>query len=535
MDINSAIKASLRNISNHGDTDIFPFPFENHLFFDCHKKCEVLLQKFHSDFKNFFASFPPFTIVTLTQVGYTGFRWATQIEPFWNAYYLALVISISDRIEEIRIPENERTVFSYRLGWQEKEAKLFKDITWQDFRARSIELSQKYKYIITTDIADFYPRIYHHRIENALLRLHMRDETPKRIMSLLSSFSKNVSYGLPIGGPASRILSELALCPVDEHLLHRGIIFCRYADDYCIFCDSKSEAYKHLVLLSEKLFNEGLALQKNKTRILSTEEFLEMASLLDPIAKKGGFDKLTEEQKLLSISIRFDPYSPTATEDYERLKAAINEVDIIGILGREVAKTAIDTAVAKQAINAIKALPALAQEGAIRTILDFANLEVLSPVFVTVMRAVRGVYDELSEEGKDFIDLALVNLFENHSHLLSVELNLSYFIGALSMRHTRKKEEILVKLFDHQASPLIRRLIILMMAKWECFYWLSDIKQKFYGLPEWEKRAFILASYVLGDEGRHWRKSAEKSWTPMDDLIKGWFSERYKSAGMIPI
>jgi len=473
MEIEKAIAASLLNISKHGDTDVFPFPFETLLFFDKPDKCKNLLLDLHQNFDSFIAKYPPATFETLTQVGYTGFRWATQIEPIWNAYYLALLISIADQIEEQRIPEDQKIVFSYRYDWNEAEAKLFSDSTWNNYRRHAVELSKYNKYVVVTDIADFYPRIYHHRIENALLRLPSPRDIPKRVMKLLSSFSRNVSYGLPIGGPASRILAELALNATDFQLVRRKVQFCRYADDYCIFCKDKSEAYRILVLLSEKLYNEGLALQKNKTRILTAEEFRETAKMLDPADITDPM--AAEEQKLLNISIRFDPYSPTAEEDYEALKAAVSEIDIIGILGREVSKTAIDQAVTKQAINAIKALEPSAREGAIRTLLDLNNLLVLSPVFVTVMRAIRGVYDQLSDPGKDFVDKALVSLYETESHLLSVELNLSYFVHTLSKRQSLRKEEMLVETFDRITNPLIRRQIILIMSSWSCHYWLSDI------------------------------------------------------------
>ncbi len=535
MKISKAIEASLRNIATHGDTDIFPFPFETHVFYDCLDLCKSLLSEIHKDFDKFISLHPPSTIVTLTQVGYTGFRWVTQIEPFWNAYYLSLVISIADQIEKKRILESDKTVFSYRFAWNEDKAKLFNESTWRDYRKYSVELSRKFKFVILTDIADFYTRIYHHRIENELHRLPSPSEAPRRLMQLLSNFSNNVSYGLPIGGPASRILSELALNSVDEHLFRRRIKFCRYADDYCIFCDSKPDAYNILVLLSEKLFNEGLVLQKTKTRILSVKEFHKTTGFLDPKSERNGLEKPSEEQKLLNISIRFDPYSATAIEDYERLKLAINKVDIVGILGREVGKTVIDSTVTKQAINAIKALDSFAQDGAIRIILDPVNINVLSPVFITVMRAIKGIYNDLEDNSKDFVDSALVELYESNTHLLSVELNLSYYIQALSMRHTGIKEEILVGIFDQKTSPLIRRLIILVMANWKCFYWLSDIKQIYSGLTDWEKRAFILASYILGDEGSHWRQHTKRTWTPMDTLISHWFSDRFQKTGMVPV
>jgi hypothetical protein len=58
----------------------------------------------------------------------------------------------------------------------------------------------------------------------------------------------------------------------------------------------------------------------------------------------------------MRLSLRYDPYSPTAEDDYEALKSAVSSFDIIGILAREIAKTNIDTQITKQAIAAIRAL-----------------------------------------------------------------------------------------------------------------------------------------------------------------------------------
>jgi len=178
MKIEDAISAAIKNIAKYGDTDVFPFPIEKHVFYDCHDECKRLLMEIHSDLDTFLSSHPPITIETLTQVGYTGFRWATQIEPFWNAYYLALVIRLADKIEAERNPEKEKVVFSYRFHWNSKEAKLFKDINWNDFKQRCLELSKDYHYVVLTDIADFYTRVYHHRIENALQRLPSSGDIP---------------------------------------------------------------------------------------------------------------------------------------------------------------------------------------------------------------------------------------------------------------------------------------------------------------------------------------------------------------------
>jgi hypothetical protein len=128
-----------------------------------------------------------------------------------------------------------------------------------------------------------------------------------------------------------------------------------------------------------------------------------------------------------------------------------------------------------------------------------------------------------------------MQLHKEESPMLSVELNLSYYIQVLGQRKSGIKEELLVQLFEANQKPLIRRLILLILADWECHYWLSALKRHYSGFSVWEKRAFILASYVLGDEGNHWRRHAKNSWTPMDNLVRDWFSNRYPSNKRMPI
>jgi Reverse transcriptase (RNA-dependent DNA polymerase) len=517
------ITMALQNIITHGDTDVFPFPFERSLFQEKLNACVDYVNEIHENFEGHLTGYPPLTIEMLSQVGYTGFRRATLIEPFWNAYYLALVISVGDEIEARRIPAEQNNVFSYRFSWNDERNSLFADSTWNDYRREALLQSKRFAFVLQTDIADFYPRVNHHRLENALKRLGVNSDAPKRIIKLLSIFSETASYGLPIGGPASRLLAELSLNDCDQHLRSRSIQFCRYADDYCIFCDSKATAYSLIVMLSNKLANDGLSLQRQKTRILTAEEFANMNRLLDPTDDPTASD----EQRLLSISIRFDPYSPTAEEEYETLKSTISEIDIIGILSREVGKAAIDQPVAKQAIDALKVLDREMQEQAMLILLDRENLLTLLPVFPTVMRAVRGIYLNLSEGGQSRVDNALVDIYQSDSHLLAVELNTSYFIQAISLRHTDVKEKILLALFErHAGNPYLRRQIILTMARWQRHYWLTDVKKGFRNATEWERRAVIVASYRLGDEGDHWRRNNRHFWDKTELLIRDWAAER---------
>ena len=77
---------------------------------------------------------------------------------------------------------------------------------------------------------------------------------------------------------------------------------------------------------------------------------------------------------MLNVSIRYDPYSETAEEDYEALKKAVEQIDILSILSRELGKSSIDQTVTKQAINALRVLDTSFQEKALQVLLEANNL-----------------------------------------------------------------------------------------------------------------------------------------------------------------
>lgn len=532
MDIKQAFEAAVRNISTYGDTDVFPSPFENFIMFDQPGEVVQLLETIHADLDQALALYPPNNIDTLAPIGYTGYRWVTQIEPIWNAYFLALTLAAGEAAEQVRLPESEKAVYSYRFELNPVNNKIFKDSTWMDYKRRALELGSTYEYALASDISDFYPRIYHHRLENELDRINLQGDLTWRIMKLLQQFSKTVSYGLPVGGPAARILAEIALHPIDLHLNRTQIPFCRYTDDFHLFAHTREDAYRALSFLSEKLFNEGLSLQKSKTKIMMAKELQDVSRFVDPLTQT---EDLSPENKLLGLSIRFDPYSPKAEEDYETLKQAVRSIDIVGILSREIGKTAIDPLVTKQAIKAVRALPADLQDRAMATLIEPDNIHILAPAFITIMRLFRQTYDEFGTHVHPGVDSFLIKLVESESYLLTNDLNLAYLLQVLGKEQSVRKEQLLVQLFERRQSPLIRRLIILIMAKWRAFYWLSDVKKRFGTSTSWERSSFILASYYMGDEGAHWRLHIKNSLSPMERVIRKWFSERWKTNREVPV
>lgn len=524
---------ALRNVTEHGDTDIFPYPVENRIFHDEQDGVLGLLEDYHANFQDYLVRYPPAHISSLAPVSYTGFRWATQLDPLWNLYFLGCVLSIAGEIENTRLPVGDNKIFSYRFSPNYDTGSLFnRDIGWVQFIEHSTALANQYSHVVVTDISEFYPRLGHHRLEAALQQLDLGNDIPSRIKKFLTQFSGKRSFGLPIGGPAARLLSELVINQIDHLLDGQGVEFVRFADDYHLFSNSHEDAYAALIYLSEKLFeNQGLSLQKSKTRILPAAEFLSTSPLrVAPVQENEDGDDpeidaaQQRAQQFMRFSIRFDPYSPTRDEDYEALKLEINRFDIVGMLGLELAKSQIHTALSRRVLRAIRFLDGQARDDAIISVINNHNL--LFPIFSTVAIVVHEIFDELGEVAKTEITNRIRQLIVDQSHVFRVDMHLAYAIRVLSKQYTPENTQLLQQLYQLRPSAMVRRDIILTMAHWGEWYWLSDLKNHFRELTDTERRAFIIASYTLREEGPHWRDPMRHEFSPFELLVRDWASHR---------
>lgn len=523
----SAMRLAVKNVASYGDTDIFPFPIENHIFHDMPAKLLEILKEIDKDFDDALGRMPVLTAKELAAVGYSGFRQGTQIDSIWNAYLLSLVVAIGPDIESRRVPA--KLVFSYRYKPNQETGALFdKDVGWPQFQEEARLRAKKYAFVLRCDISDFYPRIYHHRLENALRRATEKSDIVNRIKALVSAIAAGPSYGLPVGGPAARLLSELLLNSVDRLLLAEGVQFIRFVDDYLIFADSREQAHSALIRLSELLLtNEGLSLQKNKTRITSSSEFLTTSDFAETPDGESTDD--TQARTFRRLRIHYDPYSPTAAEDYEALADELSKFDIVGMLGRELAKSRIDEGLTRRLVAAIKLLPPAAQNDAMRSMLD--SLDLLYPIFPAVMQLCRSLLPNLTDDVQQSLFLALRQLVSSDSYITQVPANLAYAIRVLAADKSEETELLFAALYKKSASMMIRRDLILLMAHRKADYWLSNCRNSFSTLTGWERRALLIASYTLGDEGKHWRDSIINDQSTFDKLVLDWTGDSKNKQG----
>ena len=511
---------AIDNVIEYGDTDLFPYPVANHILFDEKQEVMQLLTKIHKDFDSYKNKLQPINNKTLVASNYTGFRLATQIDPIWNVYLLSLVLSISSEIEKRRLDKSLNKIFSYRIEYVKSTKQIFdKNCGWNTFQKEAFNKTKTYKYILNTDISDFYSRIYHHRLENCLQDAAEEKQIIHNIMELLSIITNGDSYGLPVGGPAARILAEIVLNDIDQLLYNNNIDFIRFVDDYYIFSNTQEEAYNNLIFLSDKLiFNQGLALQKSKTRIITSNEFKESYSKFNFNEENDTFELKNQKKYLLSLNLHFDPYSQTAEEDYEKLKKEIKKIDIEQILANELNKTRAHSPLMKQLIKAVKMLPEQQKNSATLSLLD--NLESLFPLIPNVLILIKDIFDELDENTKIKVQEILRHNIKS-SYLFKIIPNIAYAIRILAKYQSTENKIFLTELYKN-VPMAIKKDIIFIFANWNNQPQLRDWKCNYTALEPWEKRAFIVASYFMNDDGKHWRQNNKEAFDEISLLYNNW-------------
>lgn len=147
-----------------------------------------------------------------------------------------------------------------------------------------VEEAYAYKYLVRTDIKNFYPSIYTHSIAWALhSKAFIRQSANRwdyglfgnRIDKLFQSANDECTNGLPIGPVVSDLVAEIVLSAVDldaSSSLPSGVLTVRFKDDYRILCKSEDEGKKSIKAFQQALREYHLVLNEDKTAITPLPE-----------------------------------------------------------------------------------------------------------------------------------------------------------------------------------------------------------------------------------------------------------------------
>jgi hypothetical protein len=140
--------------------------------------------------------------------------------------------------------------------------------------------AHKFKYIVRSDITNFYNSVYTHSIAWALEGQDKAFDdkgfvlTGNKIDRLVQYANNGRTNGLPVGSALSDLLAETILAAIDLEVSQKaqkqGIDFLatRFKDDYRILCNSKKDGETVLKILADELRSFNLNVNETKTVIL---------------------------------------------------------------------------------------------------------------------------------------------------------------------------------------------------------------------------------------------------------------------------
>jgi hypothetical protein len=506
---------ALKHVENCGDTDIFPVPFEFEAIrhtWDSRLRRVLAGQDLHQYRARPYRR-------CLSPKHRFGFRVSTQLDPFDMLVYTALTCDLGTDIEQRRIPVKKQIVHSYRF--KPDSAGRFFDpaVGYDTFIQQSAQLasSDKYHTVVVADIADFFPRIYFHPLENTLDACTQKHDHAKALKSLIKQWNFTVSYGIPVGQAASRLLAELVISDVDEALISEQKAYCRFSDDFRIFCRDSRDAHESLAFLANVLFeNHGLTLQQHKTRILSVPEF------------RSGYLETGSSKERTSLTDRFrdildnlgidDWYEEICYDDLDSdVQEEIDRLNLGGILKEQIGRGSdLDLNITRfvlrrlAQINDVSALEMVGE-----------HIEVLYPVFTDVLAyitSIRNVDKEYRHKlGKYLIDLV------SESVVGHLPFHRCWIINTFTKGREWDNQSEFAALYNTHSDEFCRRELILALGRAVQAHWFKTRKRDVLQLGPWERRAFLAAASCLpGDEPKHWYNSIYKQVDDLEKAVVDW-------------
>ena len=500
---------ALQHALAEGDTDIFPPVFEYTAI-----KADWPTVRSHIASKDVEAWVSRPLRRTLSPKGRYGFGVATQLDPLDFLVFTALVYELGADFEASRCSRD--VAMSYRFQPDSAGTLYDRKAGFRSFQNRSRRLSRRFPYVVVTDIADFFPRLYHHRIEGAVSTATTKDGHVRGLTKLLKGWTQRQSYGIPVGPSASRLIAEVSISDVDRMLLSEDMTFVRYMDDYRIFAKSPNEAYQQLAALANALFtNHGLTLQQEKTRILpsaafrarycGTEEAREVANLADK------FDAFLQE-----IGVE----SPYEDIDYEDLDEAHQElVDSLNL--GELLREQFDLREIDQKMTRflLRRLAQINDQSCLDELLE--NLDTLFTVLPDVVQYLRRLsgLDPATRRG---IGSQLID-FLGSPDASQLEFHKTWIFDLLADGQDWGVGERLSPFYSGTQEGVSRRELILAFAKARRDYWFRSRKDRVTSLDPWDKRAFLAGASCLPiDEHEAWYGSQRQQLDVLEKAVTKW-------------
>ncbi|TDB38065.1 MAG: RNA-directed DNA polymerase [Actinobacteria bacterium] len=412
------------------------------------------------------------------------------IDPIDTILYTGLVFRLAPAIEARRAEYQDERVYSYHFDATASAGKVLVS-DWETHREQLAARCDRFAYIGTTDIVDFFPHVYLHRLKNGLDALSGSKLAVAALMRMVEGWSAGTSYGIPTGPHASNFLAEALLVEVDEYLLSCDVEFSRWVDDYFIFGDSEEDVIAGLFRLGERLDQtQGLSLNSAKTRLQKTDSYAEgVLRRVDPVEewRQAIVDNILDGLSWYADELDIDELTDEQLE-------AIDAVDARVMLEEALEADLVDLKTVRFILSFLAAFkrPELAD-------LVIDNLPRLSPLSEGVARFLDAVADG-DDVNQVSVGTRIIDYIANG--VFVPEFQMMWLLDPFTKSAGWNNLTALRKIAREARSALVRRQAILGLLQSEDRSAILDAKSALDDARDWERRAILFACAGLPKDER---------------------------------
>jgi len=444
-----------------------------------------------------------------------GFRQVTQLDPLDSIVLAALTFLVGSDLEKSRVSEDKALWFRFSPDEQGRLYKaagsarrLFNKVCTE--RAQTSSTT----HVVQADIADFYPGVYFHRVEEVVL-----SATPtwaaKLLVRLLKELNDYVSASLPVGPSFVHLLANAALTPLDEHLIAEGHEFVRLGDDFCFFCNSRRDAWKALTTMANFLYSQyRLFLQPGKTRIL------DKASFIEDVTASPAAQEMTRLEDLV------EKYAPELDliDDYTGLALEVNQIDDTALehlrelewvefLRKEIESGFFSLSRVRYVLSRARLFGV---DQAASLVLN--NLELLAVVTREITNFLSALSLDIPQQKAVCTQLLRATEDGRLGNTDYELLWLAHFLFAVGDLNMGNEAELLGFWRRYRSNRLVEREFLIGCAPRSYIHVVKSYKPLFRSLDPWSRRALLRACHCLDqDERRAWTKGIRRN---LDSLEK---------------
>ncbi|MBN2413447.1 hypothetical protein JXQ31_17345 [candidate division KSB1 bacterium] len=292
LDFNFALKRIQVDIQ----TDFILAPHYNFIFL---KASEELCSRTYDQLKS--GKYEPELPITMCIPKPRGFtRPGSILQPIDRLIYQSIIDNIAPTVEN----NIDRTrTFSHILVYDDQKGIMFKPSheSWEQFKRKISEICSLKGYILKSDVANYFERIPQHHLINLLHASGCNSNIINLLEKILLAFREKNSFGIIQGNFSSDLLGNFYLSDLDAFCELNNIPSARFVDDLYMQFNTEAEAIKGLMVLIERLRQNGLHLNEYKSGIRSADSVIKEETELDKIFNEAR-EEVEQEMRKNAVS-----------------------------------------------------------------------------------------------------------------------------------------------------------------------------------------------------------------------------------------